>query len=146
MLNQTARSNWQLMEEKNTKFFHRAIMKRRKRNTILRLHVRNVWKTDQSSIKDAFYSHYSSFLGKMSTPKVFLLNSGLLMALEEQDKKSLVQAFNMSEIEDALFSTNSAKAPGPDGLNARVLKSIWKHIQNDILLFFNNFFETSYLP
>lgn len=98
MLNQTARSNWQLLGEKNTKFFHRAIMKRRKRNTLLRLQVGNVWKSDQNNIKDAFYSHYRSFLGKRSTPKIFLLNSGLLTALEEEDKKAMVQAFNMSEI------------------------------------------------
>lgn len=40
--NLTARSNWQLLGEKNAKFFHRAIMKHRKRNTIVRLLVGNV--------------------------------------------------------------------------------------------------------
>lgn len=41
---------------------------------------------------------------------------------------------------------SSDKAPGPEGLNFGVLKSIWKEIKNNMLHFVNNFFEDRSFP
>lgn len=136
MLSQIARSNWQLKGEKNTKFFHKAILKRRKRNAKLGLTINDEWRTDQESIRASFFSHFSSFLGQSPPKKVFLLQKGMLNTLKTVDKNALSKQFDMGEIEAALISTESSKEPGPDGINAGVLKSIWKHIRNDIHIFF----------
>lgn len=57
-----------------------------------------------------------------------------------------MKEFTLEEIEDALKDTESSKAPGPDGLNAGVLKSLWSTIKLDVLRFFSNLYHSGVIP
>ena len=50
------------------------------------------------------------------------------------------------EIEQALFSASSDKAPGRDGLTIRVWKEVWPVLQNQILTLFTQSLCTGKLP
>lgn len=139
MLCQKARVNWQLEGVKNTKFFHRAIIKRKSRNQILGLQVRDNWLTNPGDIKLALFEHFRSFLGKENNEKVFKLGSVKLPSLDTDSSLELIKDFSMKEIEEALSQTNSLKSPGSDGFNAGVLKSLWKEIKDNIFALFSNF-------
>lgn len=146
MLCQKARVNWQLQGERNTKFFHKVIGKRKARNQILRLFVNNQWVTNPSEVKNSLFEHFRNFLGADDFVKVFNLGTVELSALEEEESRELIKEFTMQEIEDALNRTDPQKAPGPDGFNAGILKSLWNEIKADILNFFANFHSRNAIP
>lgn len=58
----------------------------------------------------------------------------------------LVSEFSVMETEEALHDTNSNKAPGPDGINAGVLKEVWKYVKKEVFDFFSNFHSKNYIP
>lgn len=71
MLYQKARSNWQLMGEKNTQFFHKAIKRRSAHNQILGLQVNDAWITSPNDIKKELLCHFKALLGSNALAKVF---------------------------------------------------------------------------
>lgn len=73
MLCQTARVNWQLQGEKNSKFFHKAIACRRKSNTIMGVQIENDWITKPSLIKESFFNHFYDFLTSQEKEQIFKL-------------------------------------------------------------------------
>lgn len=60
-------------------------------------------------------------------------------------KNELSRPFTIQEAEQALFSTNSNKAPGPDGMNAGVLKSLWHVIHRDFMDFLDKFHSRGHI-
>lgn len=93
----------------------------------------------------ALFQHFRNFLGADPKEKIFALGNFPINLLSCEDKIMLVQDFSLEEIEAALKSTESSKAPGPDGLNARVLKSLWPILKDDILKFFKEFGEKNFI-
>lgn len=63
MLCQKARVNWQLNGEKNSKFFHRIINKRRRQNAIHFIRIDNNLVDNPRLISKEFLKHFKSFLG-----------------------------------------------------------------------------------
>lgn len=61
-------------------------------------------------------------------------------------KNELNKSFTVQEAEHAFFSTNSNKAPGPEGMNAGVLKSLWHVIQRDFMDLLGNFNAKGHIP
>lgn len=146
MLCQRSKTSWQLYGEKNTRFFHRAIAKRRAHNTIRKIEYEQVTLTRAVEIKQAFYSHFSNLLAKEPPRMVFNLGSCSLSTLSPSQCSFLDAKFTLTEIEFALSSTEKTKAPGPDGINAGVLSLLWPEIKHEVLLFFQNFHSTGSLP
>lgn len=70
----------------------------------------------------------------------------MLNKLHQNSKSTMVPTFSESEIETALKSMESAKAPGPDGMNAGILKILWPQIKFDILKFFDDFHREGKFP
>lgn len=57
-----------------------------------------------------------------------------------------MEPFSLPEIEAALHSMESSKAPGPDGINGGVIKSLWNEVKGDYLQLFSDFYENGSLP
>lgn len=146
MLCQKSKLNWQLNGEKNTRLFHRAIAKRKSKNSITSIMVGSTVYTTPSDIKHAFFNHFKNLLAKGSTTKVFEFGPELAASLKPSQSSSMEAIFTLQEIEAALSSTDKTKAPGPDGTNAGVLSSIWPEIKNEVLAVFNTFYESGELP
>ncbi|XP_074328006.1 uncharacterized protein LOC141665919 [Apium graveolens] len=76
-------------------------------------------------------------------PTVF---SGWLLTVWDKDKfqvrgskANLIKKLSEKKIGNALWATDSHKAPGPDKINAGVQKTLWNTIKGDIVQMFNNF-------
>lgn len=61
MLWQKARTQWQLQGEKNTRFFHNAIVRNRRKLAILSIYEGDNLVTNPTDIKRTFYNHFKTF-------------------------------------------------------------------------------------
>lgn len=146
LLCQKSRLNWQLKGERNTRFFHRAIAKRRFSNSIHRLRVGASYTTNPVIIKETIFNHFRDLLAPNIQDRIFSLNSGFLPRIDDRSRGDCVAEFTLHEIEKALEETDKTKSPGPDGLNAGVLTALWPTIQSEVLSFFNHFHATGTVP
>lgn len=146
MLCQQARINWQLQGENNTKFFHRALARRRAFNTIRKIKHEDDIVSKPSDIKKVLHDHFKSFLSDSHIQKIFDLGTVISSHIDMAQSRLLEAEFSLSEIESALHNTDKSKAPGPDGLNAGVLEALWPDIKQEVLVFFTNFHKHGFLP
>ena len=151
MLCQKARLHWMLKGERNTRFFHRIIAKRRAVNSIRRVKLGCNYILDPNMIKKVFYDHFRNFLSTPNSGKIFDITNLPLPKLKNNQSFNLTAEFTIKEIEEALAMTDKTKAPGPDGMNAGVLTALWPTIKDEVLLFlwncsegFELFFHRSY--
>lgn len=146
VLCQKSRLNWSLQGEKNTKFFHRAIARRRHSNSITSIFNGDEFISDPEGIKSVLFEHFKCLLSTPIPGRVFNLAPSLLPTLSVPEKIDLVKNFTLQEIEAALAATDGSKSPGPDGVNAGVLRSLWPVISADVLNFFLSFYDTHHIP
>lgn len=100
ILCQKARVNWSLKGEKNTKYFHRAIARRRKANLILGLLSQGVWHSKPKDIKRLCLDHFIEVLKSKVSDQIFKLPLDSLNKLGEEDSAKLIRDFTLEEIEE----------------------------------------------
>ena len=66
--------------------------------------------------------------------------------LPRDHASQLTAPFSTEEIDNAVSSCASDKAPGPDGFNFRFIKFAWEIIKNDVYAIIRDFWETAKLP
>ena len=146
MLCQKGKVNWQLHGERNSKFFHSIMVKRRDFNSIKKLQVGENTFTEPACIKAALHSHFKERLTESNDDQVFSLGDLFSSKLSSDQRIHLEKEFSLEEIEEALKSTDKTKAPRPDGINAGLLALLWPEIKEDVMAFFNNFHSNGELP
>lgn len=124
---------WQLKGEKNTKFFHRIVDIRRRQNSIQALEIEGKMVDNSLEVKCEMYNHFKNIWNRKSDVKPFHLQDGLVNKLSWENKMELGSRFSAQEIEMALNAMEPAKAPGPDGMNAGVIKALWPQIMEEFL-------------
>lgn len=146
MLQQKARLNWSIQGDKNTKFFHQSIQRRRNKNNISRILWQGTWFSQPCDIKKVFYNHFKGFLSSKRHKITFNVGNLIQSRLNSSDRSLLEQAFTMEEVDLALSDSTNDKSPGPDGINFRCLKIMWPSLKQKILDCFNQFAENLHLP
>lgn len=134
MLRQKSRQLLIQKGDDNTKFFHRAIQKRRSSNNIIKLLWNKNWIDDPGQIKEAFYEYYSDFFRDKHL-ELLSLGSMHLNKLSEHGRLNLIEDFSINEIEAALNSLAEDKAPGPDGFNIKCIKFFWPVLRSKVQKF-----------
>lgn len=66
--------------------------------------------------------------------------------LSPDQASALIAPFSWAEIDEAVDSCNSQKAPGPDGFNFRFIKAAWDVIKMDVYNIIDEFRLTGRLP
>ncbi|XP_038993248.1 uncharacterized protein LOC120116942 [Hibiscus syriacus] len=129
---QKSRINWLKHEDLNTKFFHRAVKIRSRRNKI---YGQNLG------------------LGREASPKrmkqLIWEDTSLNMEfkrLEQMDTEMLELQFTMEEIKEAVWRCGDSKAPGPDGFKGMFFKKCWDMVEEDLLEILENFNTSGKLP
>lgn len=138
MLKQKARISWLKEGDRNTKFFHQAIQRRRSRNNIRKLTYKGKSIIDPLEIRQAFHQHYKDQFSKRSLAKLFSVKELMNHLVTQEDNDFISREVTEQELELALQQSSSDKAPGPDGMNAGALKSLWSLLKG--------FIETGKLP
>lgn len=145
-LKQKARIKWDSEGDKNSRFFHMAIQKRRCINQINRISWRDSIINDPENIRKALFQGFKEFYYSKIEVTPFNLSSLNWYTVSPNASENLEREFNKEKIWLALKESDPNKAPGPDGLNAGWLLQMWPLMSNEILEFFREFHRRSYLP
>jgi hypothetical protein len=134
---QRARINNLRHGDANTKFFHRKVNTRRRKNFILKLRHNNGWVTTHDDKQKVAQSHFNAAIGR-ANPRSISFNWDALN-LPSPNLDGLDDAFTENEVKEAIMDMPSDKAPGPDGFNGKFFKSCWEIIKGDVMAAMNCF-------
>nr|GEV17128.1 reverse transcriptase zinc-binding domain-containing protein [Tanacetum cinerariifolium] len=70
---------------------------------------------------------------------------GLFTTLCTEEAEEIIKPVLEKEIKDAMFDIDDQKSPGPDGFTAKIFKTAWSIIGQDVCLVVQEFFKTGKL-
>ncbi|GKV50907.1 hypothetical protein SLEP1_g57586 [Rubroshorea leprosula] len=138
MWQQKSRMVWLKEGDANTKFFHRCVKGRNRRNEINFIQIKGVQHTGVLGIKKAVAEHFEKLFTEENWQRP-RLDGISFNQISGVDNKILTAAFSEVEIKQAIWDCGSSKSPGPDGFNFRFIKEMWGDIKSEIIDFVQEF-------
>jgi phage host-nuclease inhibitor protein Gam len=141
---QRAKKQWVKDGDRNTSFFHRAIVKRRRRNTIVSVKDENdVLHFMPDRISNTFVNYFRSIFASSNTNhgRPFIHTQPLQ---ESQDYTYTIP--DEKEILETLKEMKRNASPGPDGFNVEFYIATWGWIGQDVVQLVRTFFQTGIMP
>lgn len=133
---QKSRIKWLREGERNTKFFHQAMIKHRQTNKILSIKDKNGNRVvEQAEIEHVLSDHHK---GILSEPQVYQsraiqeIFSAIPCLVTEDQNKALMRAVTIEEIEETVKSMKKGTAPGPDGFTVDFYQAGWHFLGSEI--------------
>uniref|UniRef100_A0A2N9IC90 Reverse transcriptase domain-containing protein n=1 Tax=Fagus sylvatica TaxID=28930 RepID=A0A2N9IC90_FAGSY len=128
----------------NTKFFQVSTIVRRKRNQInLLKKADGNWTQDQAEIGMCFTDFFSNLFNSSNPPFPNEISALFHPIINDEDNIAICSVPNEEEIKDSLFSMESLKSPGPDGLPPLFYKHYWSIVKKDVIAAVQNFFTSA---
>lgn len=115
----------------NTKFFHRRISARRRKNHIHRLKHAQGWVTEHKEKEKIIHNHFSEVMGRPSTSNNDFNWEEL--GIESHALQDLNSAITEEEVWEAIKEMPNDKAPGPDEFTGMFFKKCWGIIKHSIM-------------
>ncbi|KAL7591715.1 hypothetical protein Lser_V15G35619 [Lactuca serriola] len=140
-LKQKAKVSWLKEGDSNSKYFHKIVKGKINRNSIRAvLNEEGKW-VEGENVPNVFIKYFSEFLGT-EIPCAVIDNPSSLFSkkLDLVHAADMVKVVTDEEIKSALFDIEDDKAPGPDGFSAKIFKSMWDVIGNDLCQAVKEFF------
>ncbi|GJX58573.1 RNA-directed DNA polymerase, eukaryota [Tanacetum coccineum] len=142
---QKAKVKWAIEGDENTSFFHSSLKKKRRQSAIKGILHNGAWIDDPGEVKSEFYNH---FCKRFSCSSDIRPNVGDVsfnkISLEQCE--FLERDVSNEEIKKAVWDCGGDKAPGPDGFTFKFFKTFWDVIQNDVVRFVREFFQSACFP
>ncbi|GKV31782.1 hypothetical protein SLEP1_g40447 [Rubroshorea leprosula] len=140
MWQQKSRMLWLKEGDANTKFFHRSVKGRWRRNEVNSIRINGVQLIEVETIKQETAKYFQDLFAEeqWSRPK---LDGISFKQISRTDNETLIAAFSEQEIKEAIWDCDSSKSPGPDGFNFRFVKTMWEVIKFDVINFVQEFQE-----
>ena len=141
---QRGKKNWVTKGDRNTKFFHQAVLKRRKRNTICSVKdENNVLHYKPTAIMQTFVNYFRFIF---SSP-----NDATCRHFPELNSFGNNDDFTYSVPDKAenfqiLKEMKLNASPGPDGFNVEFYLATWEWIGDEVTQLVSSFYATSILP
>ncbi|KAG7537202.1 Reverse transcriptase domain [Arabidopsis suecica] len=134
--------------DRNTKFFHTSTIIRRRRNRIEALKGDDgVWIADAKELETLALDYYRRLYSMEDVDDIVdRLPTEGFTPLAAADLGFLQRDFTAAEVEGALRSMGSYKAPGPDGFQPVFYQKCWETVGESVVQFVLNFFESGELP
>ncbi|XP_071676984.1 uncharacterized protein [Lolium perenne] len=137
-----AKKQWIKDGDRNTSFFHHAIVKRRRRNTIVSVKdENNVLQFSPDRISNTFVNYFRSIFASTNA-NIGRPFTGTQPLQETQDYTYSIP--DSQEILDTLKEMKRNASPGPDGFNVEFYLATWTWIGQDVVQLVRNFFQTGY--
>ena len=121
----------------NTKFFHRRINARSRKNHIHRLKHDQGWITEHDAKEKLILDHFSEVMKKGNTCNKDLNWEEL--NLEVHNLHGLDSPITVEEVREAINDMPSDKVPGPDGFTGAFFKKCWDVIKFDMMRVIHQF-------
>ncbi|KAL5546787.1 hypothetical protein UlMin_006474 [Ulmus minor] len=118
---QRSRVSWLKNGDRNTKFFHKKAIARRKKNEILGLCDSNgCWQDDIGVVSEIIQSYFSNIFRSNcpTVDQINLITDSIPIRVSPEMNNSLLKPFNEDEVNAAVFGMNPTKAPRFDGMPA----------------------------
>lgn len=142
---QCSRISWLKEGDKNTKFFHAVASNRRRKNEIPFIEINGCRVEDPNQIKQAARNFFSKIFKEENANRP-IFDKLEFKCLSSEQAATLTLPFSDEEIDSAVSSCDSNKAPGPDGFNFQFVKSAWHIIKHEIYGIVREFQATAHLP
>ncbi|XP_072074464.1 uncharacterized protein [Arachis hypogaea] len=139
---QKSRQKWLVEGDRNTKYFHTKTLVRRRKNKIVKLRNNNgIWCEEIKAVKSIVSNFFTDLYRDERPKRPTIRCSWQYKRLEEEQKQMLERMPIPSEIEEAIHSIGSLKAPGEDGYPALFFKENWKVLQCSICAFIQKLWQ-----
>ena len=140
---QRSKKGWVKYGDRNTRFFHQAVLKRRKRNTICSIKDENdVTHFKPSLIANAFVNYFRFIF---SSTNINVGRPFLGTHLPENSEDLTYSIPDKNEILQILKDMKLNASPGPDGFNVEFYLATWEWI-GEVTQLVVNFYRTGILP
>lgn len=145
---QKSREKWVNFGDRNTKFFHTSTVIRRRRNRIeTQRNDEDKWVSDTEELESMAVQYFTRLYSLENVdPVVEKLPQEGFPSLSRDDKVELSRPFSGMDIELAVRSMGSFKAPGPDGYQPIFYQRSWEVVGESVIQFALEFFESGQLP
>jgi hypothetical protein len=142
---QRSRSKWLSQGDAYSKFFHRSIVARLKRNSIVALKVDEVWLESPAQIREAVTNFFANHFKSRCSIRPNL-DGVVFPSLSPDDNRVLTATFSLDKIHAVIRESDGNKCPGPDGFNFAFLKNCWELLKGEIIILFDQFHGKGSLP
>ncbi|GKV45492.1 hypothetical protein SLEP1_g52564 [Rubroshorea leprosula] len=140
MLQQKSRKMWLKEGDANTKFYHRSVKGRWRRNEINSIQINGEQFRGVSEIREGVVKYFKGLFTEeeWQRPKLDGIN---FRQLADKDNDFLMAKFTEEEIQNVVWDCDSTKSPGLDGFNFRFIKTMWEEIKQGVIGFVLEFHE-----
>ncbi|KAK4283181.1 hypothetical protein QN277_000163 [Acacia crassicarpa] len=126
---QKARTEWSILGDRNTRYFHSRANQRRKSQRIEAIKDGNgAWVYDTSLIKNLATGFFSNLLSEDVPSRPFISCNMSYPCVDEDKLRLCNRNISDMEVKEALFSMGALKSPGPDGLSALFYQNQWNTV------------------
>lgn len=141
---QRAKEQWIKDGDRNTSFFHRAILKRRRRNTIVSIKdENNVIHYMPKQISNTLVNYFRHIFASLN------VNFGrpyICSQLPQDNQDFTYSVPDRQELWEILQDMKRNASPGPDGFNVEFYIATWSWIGDDVANLVRSFFESGIMP
>lgn len=129
---QNSRVQWLREGERNTKFFHKAMVRHRQRNRIFSIkNMEGQRITQHEEMEQELLSHFKGILTEPQrnrTEAIGRISKEIPKLVTRDQNLALMRAETLEEVEETMKGLKRNKAPGPDGYTAEFYQACWKFI------------------
>lgn len=149
---QRSKIRWLAHGDRNTKFFHKTTLSRRRRNKIIQLRRDNGdWVEGDRAIKTELHSFYSNLFSsdrqQGGSNQLFANSLASVPNQVSTDMKNLLTRMATGdEVRKACFQMGGSRAPGPDGFSCIFFQKSWNTAGPDMITSVNAFLSTGIMP
>ncbi|XP_021762980.1 uncharacterized protein LOC110727706 [Chenopodium quinoa] len=130
---QKARVDWLKHGDRNTTFFQMSTVVRRWKNNIVAIkNQEDQWVYDKDQVKGIVVDYFANLFKDEGNEEEQDIPSGVSTEFEHSDWCNLVRPFTKCDIELAVNSLGSLKAPGPDGFQAIFYQKNWELVAPNV--------------
>ena len=134
-----SRTDWLMLGDRNTHFFHLSTVIRRKHNRII--FIKNEVGesfTNLEDINNLFLNYYKSLFSSNTE-----IVAPTIVSLQQIDWSFCP---TMEELKEAIFAIGKNKAPGEDGFHASFFHHFWDTIKDDCMIHVSKIFKDRKVP
>ncbi|XP_035834976.1 uncharacterized protein LOC118483361 [Helianthus annuus] len=131
-LQQKARVRWIELGDENTSYFHSVVNNHISRNKVSGLWIGGQWISDPMEIKNQFQKAFKEKFNKPVTSRPRIGADGF-SKLSQSQAEGLVVPFSIEEVHTTVWDCGISKAPGPDGITFKLIKTNWEELKGVVM-------------
>ncbi|GKV19300.1 hypothetical protein SLEP1_g29582 [Rubroshorea leprosula] len=143
---QRARTNWILLGDRNSKYFHAMASRRRQNNYIFQLqNEQGTLLEGTDSLLDHAYTHFQQAYDSLETCSFNQIEGLIRPLVTTEMNEDLCRAASEEEIRATVFQMGALKAPGVDGFPRCFYQQHWDLVGNDVCRAVQHFFTNGFM-